>query len=145
MRDTEPGLLFVTLRGQAPVFISAHGEANYTQDVEGRAIITRNGSITIYDGGVISLEKVDPQLTTKGLAYYNNPLLIGFTRTAGGAESMRFYYDGSISDFSLARYLLTEFQGFIDVGFFSMAGTLMFCYLTEKDSISSMGITVWDI
>jgi hypothetical protein len=138
----EMGLLFISLRGPNLnfAFIPARGESNFTQDEYGRPIIARPGEITAYEETSSLSLSHDGQLTARGQPYHRARLTVGFAKTAGGVESLRFYDNGTITDFSLIST-----RNLIDIGFFTVAGTLMFAYEGEPDIGNIMRVIVWEL
>jgi hypothetical protein len=141
-RGHEPGLLFISSHGPvfSQAFISSQGEACYGQDAEGRPVLERAGEIVAYEDTSPILLSGDNQITPKGQPFHSWPLTVGFVRTAIGAESLRFYWDGKVSDYPLA-----PLRESVDVGFFAFADAFAFVYLTERDEVSSMGVALWDV
>lgn len=137
-----PHFLFVSIGASSPTFapISVKGYGSYAQDGEGQPVIVRDGEIAIYEGVHQKVVKKDGQLVGRLSAYYDNSVTIGFARSAGGYESLRFYHGQSVVDYPLAS--LHGFRGGTSVGFFCVGGTLAFTYLSEQ---SYMRAAVWDL
>lgn len=134
------GLLFVSVTGSMPkyAFIPIPGDATLSQDSVGRPIVSRASEIAAYEETTSVTLRRDTQLVAKGQAYHEGQLTIGFARTTGGVESLRFYEADHITDFSLA-----PMRNLIDIGFFSVAGTLLFAYQAERDQGRLMRIATW--
>jgi hypothetical protein len=140
LRENRAGLLFISVTGSMPkyAFIPIPGDASLSQDSVGRPIVSRASEIAAYEETTSVTLRRDSQLVAKGQAYHEGQLTIGFARTTGGVESLRFYEADHITDFSLA-----PMRNLIDIGFFSVAGTLLFAYQAERDHGRLMRIATW--
>jgi hypothetical protein len=140
----DPGFLFISFHGQttnaALNFIRFTEDATYTEDVDSRLLVAKNGVIGYYDStGFIAVRR-DSQLNAQIPPFSCQSLTVGFTRSAGGVEALRFYSGDSMRDYSLASV-----HGLIGIGFASCVGTLTFSYLGEKDNQEYLGLMIWDV
>jgi hypothetical protein len=135
-----PHLLYASIRESSVEYvgIQIQGEASYTQDAEGRLLVVRDGEMVTYEGINPILALRDGELQGTGTAYYENPLAVGFSKSAGGFESIRFHWGHAVVDYPTAN--LDGVREGMALGFLSTAGSVIFAYLT---ALNQMRMVVW--
>ncbi len=135
---TESGFLYVSLRNGAsnPSFIPLSGESCCSQESGGNLLLARSGGIDLYEGITARPVCLDPQLNPQAPSYYDESLTVCFVKSAGGAETLRFYYRNTVHDYSLS-----QLGRLIAMEFLPVAGTLALPYLSED----ALGIVIWDV
>lgn len=134
------GLFFVSLNDThlSFAFIPSNGESTFAQDDYDRPIIARSGEITVYEETASHSLAVDAQLIGRGQPYHRMPITIGFAKTASGVRSLRFFNNERLSDFSLI-----PIGTLFDIGFFTVAGAIVFVYQGQQDIGNLMRMVVW--
>jgi hypothetical protein len=135
-----PGFLFVSIQSSSPAFapITIQGEATYTQDPTGRLLLAKSGEIVVYEGSAPVAWRKDSEISGRRIPFYDDPIAIGWARSAGGFESLRFFLSGELQDFPLA-----SLSGFKEsIGFYCLGEALVFAYLSKQDHIR---MVVWDL
>lgn len=141
-RGAEQGFLYVSFHEQGAnvSFCRMTGDVAYTQDMQGRLLVAGNGKIEIYEGSNPVTVRADPELNAQLPPFYHELLTVGFIRTAGGVEALRFYSGADSRDYSLS-----QLSGLIGIGFLYLAGNLIFSYLRERNDRYSLGLLIWDV
>ena len=134
-KGSTPGLLYMPLDASG-AFIAFKEEASYSDAENGSLVVARKGRLALYRGlSAVEVSK-DTELIARGPSYHHEPVTIGFAKTAGGVESLRFYYEQRMMD-----HPLSEFTGFQDgLRVCQVGGTVVFAYLNENNNI---GMSVW--
>lgn len=111
----------------------------FSRDAEDRLVMTKPGSIEVFNGPIPGQSRHLDQVVPKGAEYLDGRLTAIFFRPAGAGEKIRFFYDDKSQDAALPE----RAEMMDPIGFFRAGASLVFAYFKTDDS--SLGFAVWDV